>query len=1495
MVVIHTRYKGRAVYRGEGRVSSLPGGAADKLGNRYESWWTLMRVAHVLEGRATCIRLEPPGDEGSGAEFWIDEPDGRWYEQVKNVQASWTINRLIKEEVLQRLVGHLASGHRIRLVLSTPASDLEELSKRANDADTYTEYVNEFLTNELRKEFRKCRESWGVPEVTAWEYLQRVHIEHYPPENLRRLVCATYERLVEGDPETVVNELRGWLDDMLHQILTAPSIWSHLEGKGFARRLLVGDHSTLKALADTVRRHRRHVDGSLPPIGAVKQPYVTQLVERLSAADSPQVVLLHGKAGSGKSTIAANALRELTSAGWFATAVRMDVADHSAQTAATLGRAFDLSASPSVLLAGVADGSPAVLLVDQLDAVSEYSGRMPDSYDAVLDLLDEVRGLTNIKVVLAVRTVDLNADPRMRALLSDKLRVGALAIGDLAVEEVRSTLLDAGLDTEQLSQTTLQLLCVPLHLAVFSRLSPSAQVMSYRTLPDLYNMFTGEIRRDVERQVGHLDWGLITGPLVRYMSNRECLHAPTNILDNVSQLEVAALVSHGVLIQEPGRFSFFHETYFDFLFGSAFVSARHNLHDFLVESGQNLFRRAQVRQVLEYLAADPDRSEFRRTVVQLLTSPSIRTHLLDVAITVLEQLNAQPDDWQAVEPLAFGDHKLNWRLAQLLSLPQWFDAADAVGRLEILLANTLTVEVAARQLVIAARNRPERVTELVRPYVGASEIWGLRLRALIEWSLRPGLVDLALELIEQGNLDDARGPIAVNSDFWSILYGIHNEDPAGAARLIGAYLRRALKRAQEAGGCDPFESGQLSHYSSAGGASTIYAVASAAPDVFINEVMPFVVHLAQVTASSQVPGELRWGRWRYRSVGKPHGIDDAVFKGIEEALRRLAQRQPEEAAARARLLAASDVDALWFLTCRTLAAAGAGNEAIDWLLSDDRTLGLGWSGSEHWASRELIQVATRSCDEAHLYAFTTRLLEYYPLWERSKDRRRRMWGWTQYELLSAVDPARRSEVVTRRLAELKRRFVDIQLAPPRAVNAGTLRSPIPESKAEFLRDGDWIRAIQKYCHDKMDWSQDPPVGGARELAELLAQRAEAEPERFTRLALNLGVNTPSVHFDRIIEAVAGRVPTALFSQLCAHARRVAGRSVDRAICRAVEKTAADADETLLSLVEQCATDDDPDHDTAQTIGRSGPTHDEENLLTAGLNSTRGIAAQTVARLLFEAPQHANRLTPTVAALATDRVLAVRICAADAVRALMNVSPQIGEDIAANLFAAKVDVFDSIATCNLLQVSTLRDPDRFAAHFRRALEGRESVARRAGRVWAVAFLRGALSGSMPASVTALSSVARCGAAEVFASRPAAVLQELMQLFNDHDEEVREAAATAMRLVGGADIASAQALVASFTTSKAFEDHFEKVFYGLDRIEQLLPEAAIGACERAVEISGKDLGDIRTSRAGVGGQLINILVRLYRQVNDGVRPRVLDVIDKLCETDVHGLREALAQAR
>nr|BBJ47377.1 hypothetical protein SAVMC3_00060 [Streptomyces avermitilis] len=78
--------------------------------------------------------------------------------------------------------------------------------------------------------------------------------------------------------------------------------------------------------------------------------------------------------------------------------------------------------SPAVLLAGVADEAPALLVIDQLDAVSTYNGRMSDAYEAVEDVLAQLVVAPNVKVLLVARTIDIDNDRRLSDLVADRVR-----------------------------------------------------------------------------------------------------------------------------------------------------------------------------------------------------------------------------------------------------------------------------------------------------------------------------------------------------------------------------------------------------------------------------------------------------------------------------------------------------------------------------------------------------------------------------------------------------------------------------------------------------------------------------------------------------------------------------------------------------------------------------------------------------------------------------------------------------------------------------------------------------------------------------------------------------------------------------------------------------------------------------------------------------------------------------------------------------------------
>ncbi len=1465
-------------------MTSMPGGAADKAGNRYEHLWTSYRVSDLLEGSASRLRLEPPGIAGQGVEFEIDDGDGTWAEQVKGSLSgrSWTIRRLDSEGVLASALVQVQAGRQFRFVAALRAAELETLSKRSRETSSLEEF-KEALPKNLEPEVDVLVDKWAVPAIEAWSCLKSIHVVTVSPEALERMVIPIFKHLVASDPSAVLDTVRGFCDANLHKNLTGPLVWAHLEDRGFQRRHLAGDAGSAADLHQTVVRQSRRVRGVAPAIGYVASSNAARVLDALRDLEGKQVLLIDGRAGLGKSTVAAEVAGTLEDEGWFVAVARMDLLDETATTSSQVGERIGLRAgSPGVVLGGVANGQAALLVIDQLDAVSLYSGRFPDVFDAVDEILDEVATTENVKVMLVVRSVDLEADPRLKRL-GRQDRAARITIDRLTEDDVRVKLEEGSVAVPE-SPVTFTLLRTPLHLSIFLRLSEDAQRDEYPSLQDLYARYTEELRMTISHEVGHLDWTGITSALVDYMNDHEQLTAPIAALDLAAPEEWHALESAAVLAREGNSIAFFHESYFDFLFARAFVTMGRSLHEFLVGSGQHLFRRAQTRQVLEHLLAT-DRSQFRTTVAELASSADIRSHIKAIVVEVFGSTEPEAADWLAAEETAWANQPTSWRLLGLLNRPVWFDIADAMGRWEVWLRDLNKVDRAFNQLVLAARTRPGRVVELVRPFIGASEDWRLRLKALVEWSLRPESVDLAIDLLDRGGLDDARGPIASNSDFWSIVYGLAEEDTAAAARLVGAYLNRGLAVAHALGSEDPFETGQLPGRSPSG--DVIYRIATSEPAAYLKAVLPFVKTVA-VANQYHAAGRLPVGRrWRLRYIGTAYSVGDKIFDAADQALRTLAQDSPDQCEEFLADLLGSESEELRFLACRALTTAGPADTAIRWLISDERNFTLGWADSARWASIELIRRWSGRCSDEVLDELERAVLAYQPSWEPEPQ------GRGRYALLGAIEETRLGADARRERDELATRFAPAVVPLPRPIRAQGVGSPIGDSDAQEMSDDEWFEALRTYSGETT-WDGDRPVGGAAELAQVLGTRAEHEPERFARLALGFDASIPSHAFENVIRAVATRVGPELLADLGEHSVEIHRADLGQAICSVASRVNPMTDR-LVALVASFVDDADPDREWARTNASSGQEYFGGDLDSAGLNSTRGQVASASATALFQSGGHLDVLRPVVERLAGDQILGVRAHAAGAVLALMNHEAERAYAAAETLFDTSDDIFNSQYTMRLLMYLIIRQPERFGAQLLRALNAEDDIACRAGHVWAGAAIRHGLPSAVPADFADLSQAARRGAAEAFAEYPGASAEYLASSFSDEDREVRKAAATAMLQLEDTTDFTAESLIESFLASAAFNESYDQLVGALPDLSQVGPELALRVCERAVELAGAELGDIRTARGTMGQPVMRVVMAVYRQGDTAVRARCLDVIDRLSERDAHGWRDLIEDER
>lgn len=1448
---------------------AFTGGSADKIGNEYETWWTLRRVTQLLRGEIDAMAVEPLG--GDGAELWADSRGVRTYDQVKyRSSGTWTPSRLRSDGILAKLGPQYAAGSKVLLVLSQPSEELERLIGLANATSTAGDLWNA-TPNSTSLDL--LRDAWKVGDEATWAYLRQTSVRHDGLPHLKEFVELALENLLLGNASAAIGTLRRFLDNHRSVPFTSPIVWAALEVAGVAPRPRLEAGPTVARLSDALARHLRAVRRSTPRGGTIPRREVGEIVEAITATNAP-ILLVVGKAGAGKSVVVADAAQELERAGHHVAALRLDRLDPTTSTASELGTPLGIERSPVVALSEVSpDGFDGVVVIDQLDAVSNYSGRMPTVYEAVDDVLGQARLLGNVRVILAVRAVDLAEDPRLRRLAGED--VPTIEVRELDPDDIRAYLTQIGTDPASVDPTTLGLLGLPVHLYVFSELDQELRTAPYRTLTSLYAAFTKSFRDRLERDGYPDEWAEVSRVLVERMNRDEALTVPASTLDHIRPLYVEALISANVLVAEDGRLAVFHEAYFDYLFAKSFLARGDELVNWFANSGQGLFRRSQLRQLLAYIASE-EASTFIAQILAVVDSP-LRPHLVSIAYTVLAGYSPTPDDWRAVRRLLDPANPFVTRVISLIGSPRWFAAADVAGEVERLLDDPLWSEVAAGLVGRLAADSPNRVLELLRPRMSRGAPWVEAVRNAVEISQSPVWAQFAIEQVAIGGLDLPDRPFDILQT--SLFHRMVAPYPLDALKLLSNGLGRDLERSIEAGetALEDALSRRGRHSVDAG---QIEQLATTVTPEFVDAMLPLIETIATFRSSD---GHVAW---RYRVGGRHHDFDDDLYFTFDDAVTRLVRGDPAHALPILERLSRHHVDSLDFLVCRALREADA-DRAIDWILETEDRRSLGWLSDMRWESRRLIESASRACSDDRFTKLEAALLHWSPT-HTSGAADLRWNGMAELELLSALPADRLSPIASGRLAELHRKFPWWVPREPEGISGGFVQSPIAREAAERMSDAHWIGAIEKYRgRDRTTYRNGDAFGGGEQLADMLGTLAKEDPARFLPFALRLPPSAPGIYTEHIVRSLAGEVDQFDLLPLLRKYRADHPADSGRAVVSAIDSYARDISDELFDELVLLAGDADPTEDLAQVATSSG-TYFGGDFVTAGINSTRGAVVNTLARVIAADHDRLAAALPTLQRLAEDPIIAVRTLATEAALAYASISRDGGLDLIAKLLDDD-DVLNTSSGLRSLRWAMLWDAERFAPFLVRALASED--AKLAGAHWANCAVNDAL-GSAPADISTLSESARIGVSDAIATDPRLGQTLLETLFNDPSPEVRKAAARSMHHLQDVDVDTRDHLVARFVESAAFAETLPDLVDALEGLSGELPSSTWEVCRRAIERMEA------SAPAGIGvppGDLVSVLTRLYRASDETGREAALDLIDRTVLLQLWRVEEALDAAR
>ena len=1503
-------------------MSTLPGGAADKAGLVHEALWGVYAMLKVLCGEADSICIEEPGVDGAEFHLQLGKTREQWQAKRQVLsQENWSLQLLKSKGVLTFFLDQARQGNSCVFASISEAPELRVLSENALHAENWEIFHEKFLAaKERRNDFNELRKHWNdIPEQEAFECLRRIRVEGARECTLESLLSCVLQATFTGPPRTALSVLHHFYLTSVHQTLKADGILKHLEKCGIKPReftVAAKLRDFLLGITDSYIAGQR---SKLIQAKPIPRQVASDIVTRLTTADHSLDLLLVGSAGGGKSACLLQIVESLRSAGVPVLAFRLDRIEPVSSTEA-LGKKLDLPESPAVVLARCFESQPTVLVVDQLDFVSATSGRHPDFFDTLAALVDEVRGLRSfgrIHLVLACRQFDFENDHRFRRLLpKDERPVSVALLTDLEVKDVIQT---SGGDPARLATRQFELLRLPQNLSLFTEAGLAQEkAPAFITQKDLFDAYWLAKRSAVSLQRPNeaAQWNQVIERLTGEMSNKQELSVPKARLDEFSPELLGAMASQGVITFNGHRYGFGHESFFDYCFARNIAAGDTEFVSVLEGDEQQLFRRAQLRQVLVYLR-DDDLNRYLKNVSEALGSKKIRSHL---KLLVLELLAAFPnpldEEFGILMPYLDSEldslrnqkpnpAKMASRAFHTFFLSRsLFPVADRLGYIEKWLhsGDSCLENLMANYLRWQTEQHSDRVAELLEPFVGRTDSWRQRLRGIMEWThLEHGrrFFELFLRLIDDGTLDDARDRLAQNGTFWSMLGFLAKSQPTWLAELAVHWLDRKVSVALTNGGKNNGVS-----FSDAFGVEQMFESARLAPLEYVKQVLPAILRAAQAFAFDADNIFLRDGVWAGRDRGPHIGLGEAYLSACEEAFAILSKDDPislrpfiDELRPK-KLYIANHLLLYAYFTAPVFYA----EEAMGLLAAEPDRLLCGFSDNAHWMSRCLIEKSSPHCSEETFRKLETAVINYSTPYEKSQTE----WdckGHAAYNLASVLAPTRISDSTKEKLKEWQNKF-SAPDGPPQGVRCYTVVSPVPEKEAECFSDDEWLQAIAKYNIERgIPDIKNLEKGGASHFAALLQTFLKKEPERFARLSLRFPDGTNSAYWMNILYALQ-EVQVAS-SLKCEVARRVFDSDSNACLMAVLDLLGAITDvpvpDDAVQFIKRMATEHpDPIPEPKDTDS----SRKKSDIRIDGRNSVRGHAAEAIRALIYHDRRYLAVFEATIEHLVTDASLAVRACAA---YTLMSVA-FYDTPRALVLFGRLVDSTDCLFATDYVQRFIAAGLNNHLPELRPSIErmlssSDKEVCQAGGTYSCLARLYHIEADDLAEAALAGNASCRLGVATVakdnFLNPNCRVWCEakLKLLFFDKETEIRKKAANCFwYLWHQPDMPLEQftSLIQTFLSSPAFAEEPTFLLHTLDDTRQRVPDVILDICEHFVAKCAEQARDIRTALAADEYTVGKLVFRAYAQLEaTEPRKRTLNLIDRMCEEGLQSTGQYFAE--
>lgn len=838
-----------------------------------------------------------------------------------------------------------------------------------------------------------------------------------------------------------------------------------------------------KAGSDELRSWPRDIQGR-----ELLRPELERLKNQIVNERSGSTLLI-GEAGSGKSALLAKLTEELETDDFIVFGIKADTLPPTVATFDDVGRALGMAGPLADELHALARVQPVVLIIDQLDAVSDVMDRSSDRMKVLLRLVRSVRDRTlPVHVIVSSRPFEASHDARFQQLKAEEITLSLPSVEDV-LAFLTLLEIDGAKITTQLRETLRRPFALKLFVDLVSRGISAEDVAS----GELLNMWlaTADLGNDQSRQAVLR----LMEKLANQMLETETLWRPLDAMVAEHKDALAVAEAAGLIVRSGPKVGFSHQSWLDDFQAKSFKTGT-DLAEYAWQNQDSLFVRGTVLRALQRLR-QVDETSYERAVSALLWQNKTRRHLKHLIVDVIATVRLptlQEGAW--VEALIQNDPILaNRALGKLADhWPEWRTMLSKC--LGSLMTSDQFHWPAIRLLAGEARLDADSVVKLIGRHWDQPEKDGLVFR-VIEQS---GVISDAVETLVKTILGRTKIDEYAISHFVSALTG--DGRFREAARIVSLWFS-TLKT-------DRHQNPSLHN---------VQKLADAAPREFAEELLSGFL----ICAAKDVQ-PCREGVNRYpKSHSLPWDWDfdrerDKVLEAFRDAVNGFARTQPDEARPFLKSLAELEIEQAQEVLAHAYIAGGKALavDASQFLLADERRLHLGdahvelepglSSTESGLTSQELIEAIALNLtdnDVRKIRDAIERWSLYGPDFGKSDEPALRLkrlkWAdENRVELLERLPERFLSPQRKRHIAELRASRKWPVSRKRGGMMATSVGSPMPHTAMLKARDDDIFKMLDEINDTSEGRSRRRPIsmdGGVVELSRAFAEFGKEHPER----------------------------------------------------------------------------------------------------------------------------------------------------------------------------------------------------------------------------------------------------------------------------------------------------------------------------------------------------------------------------------------------------------------